>query len=302
MSAASLKGELEMIDRSTGSETPNHVSAKPAPAKQEITQQASAHPGIQIMAVPGFPIIEEPCDIASVIGDSLEGANLLPLEGDVVCVAQKVVSKAEGRLVDLREVKVSQKASELAEKVGKSSELVQVILDESNRVEIDQAPHLITEHRLGFVCANAGVDRSNVDGGDHMVCLLPENPDRSAEQIRVHLKGRFGVDVAVLVTDTHGRPFRKGAVGVCIGVAGLEPLRTYVATEDLFGRKMLSTGQGVGDELAAAASLMMGQGNEGTPLVIIRGYAYGKGNRGVGALLRPLEQDLFRRHAGGYPV
>lgn len=255
---------------------------------------------IEIRAISGFPMIHSTCDVAEVIVDVLRRSGTQPQSGDVLAVAQKVVSKAEGRLVDLREVEVSQEAAALAEELEKEPALVEVILRESTRVEKAVRPHLITEHRLGYVCANAGVDRSNVAGSEEIVCLLPENPNRSARAIRTAVEKAFGCDVAVLITDTHGRPFRVGAVGVCIGASGIEPLRSYVGDQDLFGRTLRTSTQAIADELAAAASLVMGQADEGHPLVLIRGYHYARVEEiepvdPWGPLVRRREHDLFRQ-------
>jgi len=215
------------------------------------------------------------------------------LEGDVIVVAQKFVSKAEGAFVDLNSVVPNRQAQEIADRTGKDPRLVHVILEESIAVVKEAGPHLITEHRLGFVCANAGVDQSNAGAKDRAV-LLPKDPDASAERIRKGIADRFGVTVAVIVSDTHGRPWRNGAIGIAIGVSGLDPVLSYKGEHDLDGRRLLSSQEAVADELASAASLIMGQGAEAVPVVVIRGYPRRAGYGSHRDLVRDRDADLFR--------
>jgi coenzyme F420-0:L-glutamate ligase/coenzyme F420-1:gamma-L-glutamate ligase len=211
--------------------------------------------------------------------------------GDVVVVAQSVVSKCEGRVVDLRKITPTPRALEVAKQLGKDPREVEVILREAK--EIVRLKHVLiarTEH--GFVCANAGVDRSNVEP-EH-VTLLPRNPDASAKRIREAIRKATGAEVAVIVSDTQGRPFRRGVLGFAIGVAGMSPLQDLRGKRDLYGKELRVTIAAVADALAAAAVLAMGEAAEGTPVVVIRGAAYERGGGKARDLIRPPERDLFR--------
>lgn len=248
---------------------------------------------LEIWGIPGFPILRGPCDLPSEIVTTLKKA-ALPLEdGDVLVVTQKIVSKAEGRVFELAEVEPSPRAVELAERTGKDPKLVELILRETKEVLRAVPGHLIVEHRSGYICANAGVDRSNA-GGPGKVALLPEDPDRSARAIRAKLKEAFGKEVAVLIIDTHGRPWRNGAVGLCIGLAGMEPLLDLRGNKDLFGYVMTSSVECLADELAAAATLVMGQCDEGIPLALIKGLTFAPAEGSAKKILREREKDLFR--------
>ena len=240
-----------------------------------------------------FPEIRPGDDLIAAITGALRGAGLIPEPGDVVVVAHKVVSKAEGHVVDLREVIPSPRAITLAEEAHKDPRLVEVILRESRIIRRVRPGLIIAEHRLGFVCANAGVDHSNVGLGDDVVALLPVDPDASAERIRAGLLAAFGVDVAVIVNDSHGRPFRQGTTGAAIGAAGLRVVRSYVGEEDRYGYVLRVSVEAVADECAALANLLQGQAAEGTPLVLIRGLEH-PGMEKAAELVRPEEEDLFR--------
>lgn len=246
-----------------------------------------------LTALPGLPLVRPGDDLAGLILAGLARAGLELRSGDVLVVAQKVVSKAEGRLVELSQVQVSQRAAELAAQVEKDPRLVELILAESRAVLRTRTGLIIVEHRLGFVCANAGIDHSNVEGEDR-VLLLPEDPDRSAAGLRRQLESEGGATVAVLVVDSHGRAWRMGTAGVAIGVSGFPALVDLRGTPDLFGDPLLVTEVGLADELAGAASALMGQAAEGRPVVHVRGLPYQLREGDVGELLRPKEQDLFR--------
>ncbi|HSB90536.1 MAG TPA: coenzyme F420-0:L-glutamate ligase, partial [Anaerolineales bacterium] len=219
-------------------------------------------------------------------------------DGDVLVVAQKVVSKAEGRRVNLAEVVPSARAVALAREGGKDPRVVEVVLRESRRVVRAQRGVLIVEHRLGFVCANAGVDHSNVAGegsaGGEWILLLPEDPDASARHLRQSLESWSGKRLAVLIIDSHGRPWRMGTVGVAIGVSGFPALVDLRGREDLFGYRLRITQVGLADEIAAAASALMGQADERRPVVHVRGLPYPLREGSTAELLRPAEEDLFR--------
>lgn len=250
---------------------------------------------MRLWALEGFPEIQPGTDLSSAIVRTLKDNNLVPEAGDVLVVAQKVVSKAEGRIVDLREVTPTPAGQRLAEEIGKDARLVEVILRESRTVSRRRPGLLITEHRLGFICANAGVDHSNVAGSQDIVSLLPLDPDQSAKEIRTAVRKAFGADVGVIISDSHGRPHRQGAVGVAIGLAGLAPLLSYVGQPDRYGYVLRVTVEALADELAAAAGLLQGQATEGTPVVLIRGARVPQDEEAGGAaLVRRSEEDLYR--------
>lgn len=250
---------------------------------------------ITLKAIPDIPLIGEGDDLAAIIVDRARMARIDFRSGDVVVVTQKIVSKAEGLTVDLSRVVPSPRAEALAAETGKNPRLLEVILRETRRVLRQRPGLVITENHQGWICANAGVDRSNIaptDGG--AVLPLPQDPDRSANDLRDRLLSLTGADVAVIISDTQGRPFRLGAVGVAVGVGGMNPIRDFRGCRDLYGRQLKSTMVAVADELAAAASLLMGQSDEGRPVVLIRGASFDPGEGRAQALQRPREQDLFR--------
>jgi len=213
----------------------------------------------------------------------------------VLVVAQKIVSKAEGRYVDVATVKPSERAIALGAEVDKDPRFVEVVLSESRRVVRHRPGLLIVEHRLGFVMANAGIDHSNLPAqGDERVLLLPEDPDGSARALREQLAEAFGTDIAVIICDSFGRPWRKGTVGVALGAAGLPALIDLRGQPDLFGRELLVTETGFADEIAAAAGLVMGQADEAVPMVLVRGLRWSAPEVAAAALIRPAEHDLFR--------
>ncbi len=248
---------------------------------------------LELLPITSLPILTEPADLAELIARGLRSEGHEPADGDVLVVAQKFVSKAEGAFVDLNSVVPSEEAREVARTTGKDPRLVHVILQESKTVVRISNQHLITEHRLGYVCANAGVDMSNSGAKDRAV-LLPTDPDASAARVRRGLADRFGVNVSVIVSDTHGRPFRNGAIGIAIGVSGLEPLLSYKGEADLDGRILQTSQEAIADELASAASLLMGQGAEAVPVVLVRGYRRSPGEGTHRDLVRDPGSDLFR--------
>ena len=246
----------------------------------------------------GVPLIAAGDDLPAIILTAL-AANEIDLQNnDILVVGQKIVSKAEGRVVNLVGVKPSPRAQEIAQQTGKDPRLVELVLNESRRVLRTRPGTIIVEHKLGFVCANAGIDHSNVAGPtsdqQEYVLLLPCDPDRSAAGIRSELESRSGTRLGVMVNDSHGRAWRLGTVGTCIGLSGLPPLVDERGWKDLFGYRLQATIVGVADELAAAASLVMGQAAEGTPVVHVRGFPYPLREGSLSELLRPADQDLFR--------
>jgi coenzyme F420-0:L-glutamate ligase / coenzyme F420-1:gamma-L-glutamate ligase len=241
----------------------------------------------------GIPRVSAGDDLADIALGALGKSNDHLCEGDVLIFAQKVVSKSEGRIVDLASVVPSARALELAGETEKDPRLVELILEESSEVLRHRPGVLIVVHKLGFILANAGIDRSNVEGDDR-VLLLPVDADASAARIRAKLRTSAGVDVAVLIIDSIGRPWRLGTAGTAIGASGMPTLLDMRGNPDLNGRPLESTDIAVADELAAAASLVMGQANEGTPIVLARGVPYARRNGLARDLLRPKELDLFR--------
>lgn len=262
------------------------------------------HPPLILTPLSGLPMIRPGDDLADLILRALHLIGITLQDGDILVLAQKIVSKAEGRLVNLSGVTASQAAIDLAAKTGKDPRLVELILGESKQVLRYRPGTIIVEHRLGFVCASAGIDHSNVRGGDGLpekngqpeewVLLLPENPDASAEALRQRLEAACGVRLGVMIIDSHGRAWRLGTVGVAIGLAGMPGLVDMRGWPDLFDFHLQITQVGAADELAAAASLVMGQAAEGTPVVHVRGFPFELREGALTELLRPREQDMFR--------
>lgn len=246
-----------------------------------------------LTALPGIPLVQPGDDLAGLILAGLKRAELELNSGDVLAIAQKVVSKAEGRLVDLASVEPSGEAEQLAVEAEKDPRLVELILSESEAVLRVRPGLIIVEHRLGFVCANAGIDHSNVEGPDQ-VLLLPRDPDASAAAIREALEAQGEARVGVLVIDSHGRAWRTGTAGVAIGVSGFPSLLDLRGVPDLYGDPLLVTQVGLADEIAAGCSALMGQAGEGLPVVHVRGLPYELREGSLEELLRPKEQDLFR--------
>jgi coenzyme F420-0:L-glutamate ligase/coenzyme F420-1:gamma-L-glutamate ligase len=247
---------------------------------------------LRIFGLPGIPEIEPGADLAGLI---LDAAARLPLElqdGDLLVVAQKAVSKAEGRVVDLRDIEPSPFATQVGEAYGKDPRHVEIILRESSRVVRMDRGVIICETRHGFICANAGVDLSNVPG-DYGACLLPIDPDASAEQLRQAVVERTSARVAVIVSDTFGRPWREGVVNVAIGVAGFQPLETYIGQVDTYGYELHTTVMAPADELASAAELVQRKLRQ-MPVAVVRGYGWEPGEGAARQLVRQPGMDLFR--------
>lgn len=250
-----------------------------------------------LFSVPGLPMIRPGDDLARLIVERMACAGQTLQSGDILVVAQKVVSKAENRLVGLNSVTPGSQALELAEITGKDPRIVQVILDDSREVVRARKGLLIVEQLGGWVCAHGGMDRSNVEpmDGEDVVALLPENADASAERLRGRLAELTGAEVAVLISDSHGRPWKFGTLGVCIGCAGIPPLWNQRGLHDLFGYELVASEECIVDELAGAAALLMGQSAEGRPVVIVRGYTPpALPPAPATAIQRPKEFDVFR--------
>jgi coenzyme F420-0:L-glutamate ligase / coenzyme F420-1:gamma-L-glutamate ligase len=253
---------------------------------------------LTIRPIPDIPLIQPGDDLAQILFEYMEPAGIQLEDNDILVVAQKIVSKAEGRLVNLNDVLPSSAALELAVQTEKDARLVELVLRESSEVLRARAGTIIVEHKLGFVCANAGIDHSNVQGPygnqEDWVLLLPENPDESAERIRQGFEKRFGVRLGVLIIDSHGRAWRIGTVGVAIGVSNVPGIVDLRGEPDMFGYRLRVTMIAAADELAAAASLMMGQAAECTPVVHVRGFPYALRVSQLSELLRPKSLDMFR--------
>lgn len=248
---------------------------------------------IQIIGIEGLPIIKAGDNIAELICKAAEKQGTPIQDGDIIVVTHVIVSRAEGRVVNLDEVEPSTFAENVAKLYDKDPALVEVVLREAKSIRRMADGKIITETKHGFVCANSGVDKSNVPG-ERCVALLPENPDASADRIRREIKRLTNCDVAIIISDTHGRPLREGEINVAVGVAGLKPIRDRRGEKDLFGYVLRVKQTAVADELASAAELVIGQANEGVPAAIIRGYKFLKSEdaRAV-ELIRPREKDLF---------
>lgn len=249
---------------------------------------------LTLTALPGVPLVEPGDDLLQIVLNAYANAKLAPATGDVLVLAQKIVSKAEDRYAVLAEVEPSAEAQEWARKVDKDPRLLELILRESKEVVRHRPGVIIVEHRLGYVHANAGIDQSNITAEQPRALLLPEDPDASAQALRQGIKERTGVEVAVIINDSAGRAWRNGVIGFALGSAGIEPLRDMAGKPDLFGRPLEHTQIAVADELAAAASLLMGQAAEGTPLVLARGLRFVASEQNSRALLRAKTEDLFR--------
>lgn len=251
---------------------------------------------VMLKALTGIKLVEPGDDLGVIAVDAFSANAMAPEPGDVLVVAQKIVSKAEGRYVDVASVEPSAAAIALAAQTDKDPRFVEVVLGESRRVVRHRPGLLIAEHRLGFVMANAGIDHSNIkhpEGGER-VLLLPLDPDGSAARLRQHISAVFGVPIGIVISDSFGRPWRKGTVGVALGAAGLPAFIDLRGQPDLFGRELRVTETGFADEIAAAAGLVMGQANEAVPMVLVRGLSWSAPDLPVAAMVRSPENDLFR--------
>lgn len=249
------------------------------------------HPALQLFPVAGLPVVHPGDDLAALLEAAI--APLHPQAGDVVVITSKIVAKAEGRFVNLREVTPSARAIELAALTQKDPRLVEVILRESSEVSRAAPNVLVTRHRLGFVSANAAIDHSNVSPDPDVVLLMPDDPDASARRIGDRLRAAFGFTIPVIVCDSHGRPHRLGTVGVAVGVAGMPGVEDWRGREDLFGYKLQHTEIGLADMVASAATLVMGQAAEGVPAVLVRGLRFAPREGSAAEIIRPAHLDLY---------
>ena len=251
---------------------------------------------INVIGIENIPLVAEGDDIAVLIADAMNKENVEIEDGDIFVIAETIISKAEGNKVNLKTVKPTQKAFEIAEKTGKDPHVVEAILQESAEILKVGPDFIISETKHGFVCANAGIDESNVE--DNMATPMPEDPDKSALHIMQKIETLSGKDVVVIVSDTQGRAFREGAIGTAIGISGMNALWNRKGEKDLYGRELQTTSIAVADELASAASILMGQADEGIPVVVIKGVNYVKklknNNSTAKDLIRPKKYDVFR--------
>lgn len=246
---------------------------------------------VQLIALKGLPLVKKGDEMGKLIVGAAQKQGLRLEDGDVIVVAQTIISKAERSVVDLRKVKPGKKAEQIAARLDKDSREVEVILQQSS--EIVRLGHvIISRTKHGFVCANAGVDHTNVDP-EH-VTILPDDPDASAAGIRDFIKRKLGTEVSVVISDTQGRAFRMGCVGVAVGVAGMNPLLDLRGKRDLHDKELRVTITSPADALAAAAVSVMGEANEGTPVVVVKGAIYEREDGNARELVMPLERDLFR--------
>jgi len=248
---------------------------------------------VEIIGVKGLPIIQVGDDLAKLICKAAEKQGTPIQDDDIIVVTHVIVSRAEGNIVDLKTVTPSKFAKTIGQHTGKPPELVELVLTEAKSIVRMGNRNLITETRYGLICANSGSDKSNVPG-ENIVALLPRDPDLSARKIRMRIKELTGRDVAVIISDTHGRPLREGEINIAIGVAGITPIRDRRGEKDLFSYVVRVKRTAIAEELASAAELVKGQADEGIPAVIIRGYVYPRSEEASAReLVRPREKDLF---------
>lgn len=262
------------------------------PSSQNSTSPYPA--SLTITALDGIPMIQRGDDLPSIILNALTYNDLTLRDQDVLVISSKILSKSEGRSVDLTTVAPREEAYRLAETTDKDPRIVELVLQESQGVSRAARGVLITRHRLGFVSANAGIDQSNVGLGDETVLLLPLDPDTTAAAIRHHLETAFGVRIGIVISDSHGRPFRMGNAGAAIGLSGLPALLDLRGQEDLFGRVLRASVMAYADLIASAAHLVCGEANEGRPVVLVRGLQFDETTEGADVLNRPPEFDLYR--------
>ena len=265
--------------------------AKRRQSRSSSKKAPTGKPGVSLIRLPGLPEIQRGDDLSEQIANAARKSRIHFENGDILVVAQKIVSKAEGAVVRLSTIEPSSQARAIAERQKKDARLIEVILQESRRL-VRTDPVLIAETRHGYVCANAGVDHSNVPGDD-AVTLLPRDPDRSAKNLAAALRKRTRKRIAVIISDTFGRPWRLGLTNVAIGASGVPVLRDLRGTRDRDGKPLTATVLAVADELAAAAGLLMAK-SEGFPVVLIRGYRYEPSADPAASIIRPANEDLFR--------
>ena len=271
----------------------------PQTATPEEPDVPDAPVSLTLTAFAGIPLVHSGDDLVALILQSLQQTSIKLEDGDILVIAQKIVSKSEGRYVRLADVKPSEKAFQLAAETEKDPRLMELILSESREIVRYRSSVIVAENRQGVVLANAGIDHSNVekDGGEEQVLLLPLDPDASAANIRKQLQRKTNRNLAVIINDSLGRAWRNGTTGTALGVSGLPALLDLRGRPDLFGEPLQTSEEAIADELSAAASLLQGQAGEGRPVILIRGYDFSgipTQNTGTFGLIRPKEKDLFR--------
>ncbi len=257
---------------------------------------SASAPRLEIVALEGVPDVSEGDDLCGIVLDAYDASGLAPEAGDILVVAQKIVSKAEGRLVDLATVSPSPRAEKLARETEKDARVIELILSEAEEVVRTRPGLIVVRHRLGYVLANAGIDASNVEAGDEeSVLLLPENPDGSAASLRAEIARRGGLAPApgVIVSDSLGRAWRIGTIGTALGTAGVTALADLRGNPDMFGRPLMVSEVGLADQIASAAAIVMGEANERRPIALVRGLAAASEGARAADLIRPREFDLF---------
>jgi len=249
---------------------------------------------IQVIRIPNIPLINPGDDISRILLDTLKKESIKIENEDVFVIAQAIISKSENRIVDLKSITPSSKAKEYAKSVEKDPRIIELILQESKQVLKYNSHAMIVEHKSGLVCANAGIDQSNSGKKDH-VTLLPNDPDNSASIIQMNIEKSLGKNIGVIISDTQGRPFRNGAINVGIGIAGFkDPVLNFKGKIDLFGYKLQTTEVNIIDELASVAELLMGESDEGYPIILIKGFKFELGTSNSSRLIRKKDEDLFR--------
>ena len=271
----------------------------PQTATPEEPDVPDAPVSLTLTAFAGIPLVHSGDDLVALILQSLQQTSIKLEDGDILVIAQKIVSKSEGRYVRLADVKPSERAFQLAAETEKDPRLMELILSESREIVRYRSSVIVAENRQGVVLANAGIDHSNVekDGGEEQVLLLPLDPDASAANIRKQLQRKTNRNLAVIINDSLGRVWRNGTTGTALGVSGLPALLNLRGHPDLFGEPLQTSEEAIADELSAAASLLQGQAGEGRPVILIRGYDFSgipTQNTGTFGLIRPKEKDLFR--------
>ena len=251
-------------------------------------------PSFSAYAVPNIPLIQNGDDVLRITLDKIADAELQLQDGDILVISSKIISKAEGQRVLLNDVVPSDEAITLAEETAKDPRIVELVLQESTAVSRKRKGVLVTQHRLGFVSANSGIDQSNIKDGDDAVLLLPTDPDEDARQFRDAIKTQLGVSVGIVISDTHGRPFRVGNVGVAIGVAGLPAIKDLRGRKDLFGRTLEVSQEAYADLVASAAHLLCGEADEGYPVILLRGVDISPPHGKASDMNRLPENDLYR--------
>ncbi len=283
------------LNEKGGDQSGSAPSSSPGGSKDKVCMHPVA--SMKLTALPGLPLVRAGDDIADLVCEGITRAGLTLGNGDILVIAQKIISKAENRLARLRDVEPSQAAFDLAQKTGRDPRIVELILSGSEEVLRATESAMIVSNRNGLILANAGIDRSNVCGSDdedEQVLLLPHDPDATCRRLREEIRVLTGVDMAIIINDSIGRAWRRGSVGLAIGAAGLPSLLDLKGRHDLFDRPLQVSEEAIADELAAAASLMQGQADEGRPVIHISGYHASGDNLPASVLVRPKDQDLFR--------